>query len=132
MPVALVFNGISHAVMMATPQDLEDFALGFALSEGIIDNPGECRGIEVKQHGAGTPEAACVAEIDIAPRHFERLKLQRRTLAGRTGCGLCGVESLQALDLRAAAPMGAELVLIAQVVVAALDCGAADLQCFRQ
>ena len=105
VPVALVFNGISHAVMMATPQDLEDFALGFALSEGIIDNPGECRGIEVKQHGVGTPEAACVAEIDIAPRHFERLKLQRRTLAGRTGCGLCGVESLQALDLRAAAPM---------------------------
>ena len=101
VPVALVFNGISHAVMMATPQDLEDFALGFALSEGIIDQPGECRGIEVRHHGAGTPEAACVAEIDIAPRHFERLKQRRRTLAGRTGCGLCGVESLQALDLRA-------------------------------
>ena len=119
VPVALVFNGISHAVMMATPQDLEDFALGFALSEGIIDSPDECRGIEVRQHGAGTPEAACVAEIEIAPRHFERLKQQRRTLAGRTGCGLCGIESLQALDLRAApmpAPAWRDAVGVAEVL----------------
>ena len=46
VPVALVFNGISHAVMMATPQDVEAFALGFALSEGILDRAGDCRGIE--------------------------------------------------------------------------------------
>ena len=119
VPVALVFNDISHAVMMATPQDLEDFALGFALSEGIIDSPDECRGIEVRQHGAGTPEVACVAEIEIAPRHFERLKQQRRTLAGRTGCGLCGIESLQALDLRATPmppPVWRDAVGVAEVL----------------
>ena len=47
-PVALVFNGVSHAVMMATPQDLEVLALGFALSEGILDHAGDCYGIEVQ------------------------------------------------------------------------------------
>lgn len=101
VPVALVFNGLSHAVMMATPSDLEEFALGFALSEGLIDTPADCRGIEVfsrdgAEAGVG---AACEVHLDIAPRCFARLKERRRALAGRTGCGLCGIDSLQALDL---------------------------------
>lgn len=99
VPVALVFNGISHAVMMATPQDLAEFAVGFALSEGVVEHPAECRDVEVFTHGAGTPDASCAVHMEIAPRQFARLKERRRTLAGRTGCGVCGIDSLQALDL---------------------------------
>ena len=104
VPVALVFNGISHAVMMATPQDLEDFALGFALSEGILDSAADCRGIDVEAvdaTAAGLPEGVAGVEVqlEIATHCFERLKGRRRNLAGRTGCGVCGVESLAGLDL---------------------------------
>ncbi|MFT3812060.1 MAG: formate dehydrogenase accessory sulfurtransferase FdhD [Acidovorax sp.] len=97
VPVALVFNGISHAVMMATPQDLAAFAVGFALSEGIVDGPADCRDMEVATHSEG-----CTIHMEIAPRQFARLKEHRRALAGRTGCGLCGVDSLAALDLHPA------------------------------
>jgi len=89
-PVALVYNGISHAVMMATPADLEDFALGFSLSEGLIASQSECYGIEVENG----PEGISV-QLEIAGGAFMALKERRRTLAGRTGCGLCGVDSLQ-------------------------------------
>jgi FdhD protein len=89
VPVALVYNGISHAVMMATPADLEEFALGFSLSEGIIARPGECYGIEVENGPAGV-----AVQLEIAAAAFMALKERRRTLAGRTGCGLCGVDSL--------------------------------------
>ncbi|GKS99332.1 formate dehydrogenase accessory sulfurtransferase FdhD [Acidovorax sp. SUPP3434] len=104
VPVALVFNGLSHAVMMATPADLHAFALGFALSEGIIDQPGDCHGIEVHalEAPAGVPAGtatACEVRVDITARCFARLKDKRRSLAGRTGCGVCGIDSLQALDL---------------------------------
>jgi len=104
VPVALVFNGLSHAVMMATPQELEDFALGFALSEGILDAADDCRGIEVEAvdaYDAGLPEGMPGVEVrlEISTRAFERLKGRRRSLAGRTGCGVCGVESFAALDL---------------------------------
>ena len=90
VPVALVYNGISHAVMMATPADLEEFALGFSLSEGIIARPGECYGIEVEEDLDGI-----AVHLEIASSAFMGLKERRRTLAGRTGCGLCGVDSLQ-------------------------------------
>ncbi len=102
VPVALVFNGLSHAVMMATPSDLQAFALGFALSEGLIDTPADCRGIEVFTRSgpqAGGGGVACEVHLEIATRCFARLKERRRALAGRTGCGLCGIDSLQALDL---------------------------------
>ena len=104
VPVALVFNGISHAVMMATPQDIEDFALGFALSEGILDAASDCRDIEVRAVSAadaGLPEGIPAIEVrlEISTRSFERLKGRRRSIAGRTGCGICGVESFAALDI---------------------------------
>jgi FdhD protein len=89
VPVALVYNGISHAVMMATPRDLEAFALGFSLTEAIIDSAAECYGIEVE---AG--EAGVAVHLEIASRAFMALKERRRSLTGRTGCGLCGVDSL--------------------------------------
>ena len=113
VPVALVFNGISHAVMMATPQDLAEFAIGFALSEGVVEHARECREVEVQQHGSGTPDESCAVHIDIPPRHFMRLKERRRALVGRTGCGVCGIDSLAALDVHpvpiAAAPWRAQL-----------------------
>jgi len=102
VPVALVFNGISHAVMMATPQDLAEFAIGFALSEGVVEHAQECRDVEVHTHGAGTPDQSCAVHVEIPPRHFMRLKERRRALVGRTGCGVCGIDSLQALDLHPA------------------------------
>ena len=88
-PVALEFNGLSHAVMLASPLDLEDFALGFALSEGIIDRAGQCYGIDIHEGVDGW-----TARIEIAAACFARLKQSRRNLTGRTGCGLCGAESL--------------------------------------
>jgi FdhD protein len=90
VPVALVYNGISHAVMLATPQDLSDFALGFSLTEGIIEKPSQCYGVEVKKSAQGI-----TLEIEISSEHFARLKERRRSLTGRTGCGLCGTESLE-------------------------------------
>lgn len=94
-PVALVFNGISHAVMMATPQDLEAFALGFALSEGLLDSRDECHGIDVVASADGVE-----VQLDVAARAVARLQERRRTLVGRTGCGLCGIDSLKQLDLQ--------------------------------
>lgn len=104
VPISLVFNGISHAVMMASPLDIEDFALGFALSEGILDDPVDCYGIEVRtlSHQAiGLPAGidAIEAQLDISSRTFMRLKDRRRSISGRTGCGVCGVESFAGLDL---------------------------------
>lgn len=88
-PVALVYNGISHVVMLATPTDLEDFALGFSLSEGLADSPRDIQDIEIVPVSAGIE-----VRIAIGARCFARFKDTRRQLAGRTGCGLCGVDSL--------------------------------------
>lgn len=89
VPVALEFNGVSHAVMLATPLDLEEFALGFSLSEGILAAPDELYGVEEQRSAAGI-----TLHLEIASAAFARLKERRRSLAGRTGCGLCGTESL--------------------------------------
>lgn len=89
VPVALQYNGVSHAVMLATPLDLEDFALGFSLSEGLVDHAADVYGIEQEDAAEGI-----VLHIEVAARCLARLKERRRTLAGRTGCGLCGKESL--------------------------------------
>lgn len=88
--VALVYNGLSHVVMMASPTALEDFALGFSLSEGIIQRREQLYGIDIEPQALGIE-----VQIEIAVECFARLKEHRRNLAGRTGCGLCGAESLQ-------------------------------------
>ena len=88
-PVALVYNGISHAVMMASPADLEDFAVGFSISEGIAANKADIGEVE-----AAPVENGVEVRIELSSRAFWHLKERRRTLAGRTGCGLCGVDSL--------------------------------------
>jgi FdhD protein len=89
VPVALEYNGIGHAVMLASPADLEDFALGFSLSEGIIDTHEDVLGMEVDVVPTGIRLA-----LRITGGCFARLRERRRLLAGRTGCGLCGVDSL--------------------------------------
>lgn len=89
--VALVYNGISHAVMMATPCDLEDFARGFSLTERIIERPSEIYDIEVEPVGRGIE-----VRLEIAAQRMAGLQERRRSLAGRSGCGLCGVDSLDA------------------------------------
>ena len=86
----MVYNGISHVVMMATPQHLEDFALGFSLSEGILQSAGELYSIEQAEHQHGIE-----LQMDISAERFAGLKAWRRNMTGRTGCGLCGAESLQ-------------------------------------
>lgn len=91
-PVALIYNGVSHAVMLVTAQDLEDFALGFSLSEGIVQHVSELYSMEVQLQNNGI-ELHC----NIASERFALLKEHRRTLAGKTGCGLCGAENLAQL-----------------------------------
>jgi len=89
-PVAFSFAGTTHAVMMASPADFEDFALGFSLTEGIIADPKEIEAIEVEDLGAG---------IDIQIRLKDQantcFQARRRRLAGPVGCGLCGIESIE-------------------------------------
>jgi formate dehydrogenase accessory protein FdhD len=87
VPVAFVYNGRPHAVMMATPADFEDFAVGFTLSEQVVRDYSEIRNIEVVRHAQGVELQLGIGE-DAAARLVER----SRNLVGRTSCGLCGVE----------------------------------------
>ena len=87
MPVALVYHDVPHVVMLATPADLEDYAVGFTLSEGLVAGAAEIRGVEVIQG-----EASADVKISVAWERFTQLLQRRRNLTGRTGCGLCGAE----------------------------------------
>ena len=89
-PVAFSFAGTTHAVMMASPADFEDFALGFSLTEGIIAAPDEIEAIEVEDHGAGID-----IQIRLKDKANTRFEARRRRLAGPVGCGLCGIESIE-------------------------------------
>ena len=89
VPVAMVYNGVSHAVMLATPADLEDFGTGFSLAEGIVARASEIHDIDTAHHADGIE-----VRMQVSNRAFDALKARRRSLAGRTGCGLCGVDSL--------------------------------------
>jgi len=88
--IALVYNGISHVVMMSTPNDLYDLAIGFSLSEKIVDDASEILDLSATKQALGVE-----INITVTSRAIWRLKQQRRNMTGRTGCGLCGAESLQ-------------------------------------
>ena len=91
VPVALVYNCMSYAVMMTTPNDLEEFALGFSLSEGIIHDYSELHDVTCINEG----KAGLTVHMQISQDRLAELKTRRRNMTGRTGCGLCGTESLQ-------------------------------------
>lgn len=132
VPVALVFNGVSHAVMLASSTDLEDFARGFAITEGMVDTPAQIFDIEVKpvvSHQSTAEVSGCGVEpldgvevlVEIASSAFARLKEKRRNLTGRTGCGLCGTESLkQVLRPLAAVPHHRTMAIDVNVIDRAL------------
>ncbi|VVE48125.1 Sulfurtransferase FdhD [Pandoraea eparura] len=121
VPVALEFNGISHVVMLATPADIEDFALGFALSEGILGDRRECYGIDVSATSQGV-----TAHLEVSSRAFAGLKARRRNLTGRTGCGLCGTESLD--QVLRPLPAAGEPLRVTHAALAAAHAGLARHQ----
>ena len=91
MPVALIYHGVPHVVMLATPADLEDYAVGFTLTEGLVAHPDEIRGVEVT-----LGEESAEVRITVAWERFSALLDRRRNLTGRSGCGLCGQETVEA------------------------------------
>ncbi len=88
--IAFTFNGTTHAVMMATPADLEDFGAGFAFTEGLIESPSEIESLEVIATPLGIEVRMWLAE-----GRATTYAARRRSMAGPTGCGLCGIESLE-------------------------------------
>ena len=90
VPVSLVYNGNAHAVMMLSPIDLEDFAVGFSLTEGLVTSPSDITNIKVWQEDKGI-----MITIDIPEAYNKVLESRKRNLTGYTGCGICGIESLE-------------------------------------
>jgi FdhD protein len=90
MPVALVYHGVPHVVMLASPADLEDYAVGFTVSEGLVASPSEIQSVEVERAAESIE-----VRIGIAGERFSELLRRRRNLTGRSGCGLCGAETVE-------------------------------------
>lgn len=114
-PVAFSYNGGTHAVMMATPQDFQDFAVGFSLTEGVISAPDDILSLEVVEQGSGVELRMWLSDARAAS-----LSERRRYLAGPTGCGLCGIDSLDEA-VRPVAPVGEGRVFAPRDIMRALD-----------
>jgi len=125
VPVALTYNRQSHVVMMATPDDLEDFGLGFSLSEGIIGSVADLHATRVLPREGGIEVAMTIGE-----QWFDRLATQRRNLTGRTGCGLCGAEKIEQA-LRYPEPVGNSLVFKHEFIQQAME-GMLERQSLQQ
>ncbi|SDA23349.1 FdhD protein [Methylobacterium sp. UNC378MF] len=113
-PVNLVYGSVPHAVMMATPADLEDFAYGFSLTEGIVDSAEEIRATRVEATVDGLR-----LHVDLAPGRLREHLARKRAISGRTGCGVCGIEDLAQLpraEARAAAGVRVALPAIARAL----------------
>lgn len=115
VPVAMVFDGSTHAVMMASPADLQDFAMGFALTEGIISSLAEIAEFELAQQPDGIE-----ARMWLTHDKSTQLAARRRSLAGAVGCGMCGLDSLAAAN-RVLPVVKGDLAMTGGHVAAALD-----------
>jgi FdhD protein len=115
IPIAFVYNERPHAVMMATPADLEDFALGFSLSEAIIATPAECEKVEIAPALAGIELRITIPTVRAAA-----IEDRVRELTGRTGCGLCGAQTLDAA-VRHPPPVPGDVCIDADALQQALD-----------
>lgn len=91
-PVSIVYNEIPHVVMMATPTNLVDFTLGFSMTEGLIRTPDDIRGVACLPHERGLE-----MQVTVSPECMEEITGRTRRLSGRTGCGVCGSESVDAV-----------------------------------
>lgn len=114
-PIALTYGGSTHAVMMATPADLEDFAVGFSLTEGIITDPDQIEAIDVVPEEKGID-----LQITLKDEVNEALRLRRRHMAGPVGCGLCGIESIEQAVRQTPDVSGSPLRLAEREVVEAV------------
>lgn len=115
VPVALVFNGETQAVMMATPADLQDFGVGFAIGDGIVSDPDQIESIEVVEHAQGI-EVRMLLEDSAARTLHQR----RRAMTGPVGCGLCGIDSLDQA-IRPLPVVGSDMKLLARDIANASD-----------
>ena len=117
-PVNLVYGLVPHAVMMATPGDLEDFAYGFSLTEGIVNDASEIRDVRVEE-----AEDGLRLMVELAPGRLREHLARKRAISGRTGCGVCGIEDLASLPKAQSRQMPIATVPVASIAKAlgALD-----------
>lgn len=115
VPVAFSYGGSTHAVMMASPADLVDFAIGFSLTEGIISARSEILSVEVIGAGQGFD-----VQVDLRDAEADALRARRRHMAGPVGCGLCGIESIEQAVRLVPDLSGAKLSVEGQEIVAAM------------
>jgi FdhD protein len=117
-PVNVVYGSVPYAVMMLTPGDLTDFAYGFSLTEGVVESADEIRDVSVEEGEGGLRLL-----VDLAPGRLREHLARKRAIAGRTGCGVCGIDDLAALPMAKtredAAASGPRVSLLA--IQAALD-----------
>jgi FdhD protein len=109
-PVNIVYGSMPYAVMMASPADLADFVLGFSLTEGIVSCPQDIRALDIRAEAEGM-----VAEVELVPERFRAHLARRRNLTGRTGCGLCGIETIDELPRAGEAVRGARPIRAAAI-----------------
>lgn len=114
VPVSLVYNGVPHVVMLVTPTNLEDFALGFSITEGIIETPADLLSTHIYNHANGIE-----IRLQIPESRFCNLSDKGRNLTGRTGCGLCGASTLQQA-IRQVKPVQGELNVSASELISSL------------
>lgn len=117
IPVAFVYNGRNYAVMLASPSDYEDFAVGFSLTERVIDDLGDITNVDVR-----VDERGAELHLAIDPAKLERLDIrqQRRNLVGRAGCGVCGLENAETFFERLPHVDGGPLSIGSEALIRAL------------
>lgn len=114
-PIALSYGGSTHAVMMATPGDFEDFAVGFSLTEGIVRDPSEIESMEAVADDKGID-----LQIMLKDEQNDALVARRRHMAGPVGCGLCGIESIEQAVRKTPSVSGSALRLSQKEIVEAV------------